>query len=109
MMVGAHSDQTEKPFEAALELVKTPRPAAATFASASLREFAYVMAPTSNAPFMAVAKLQAANVPVYRTAGAGTFGPGTWVVPATAESGQILSQVSRATGIEVRAPDRPLE
>jgi hypothetical protein len=109
MLMGVDVDQLDQPFDAALELVKTLRPAPATVASPSTREFAYVMAPSSNAPFMAVAKLQAANVPVYRTIDGGTFGPGTWIVPATAESGQILTQVSRATGIEVRALDRSID
>ena len=47
MLMGVEVDQIEKPFEAALELVKTPRPAAAAFPA--LPSGAYLIDPSSNA------------------------------------------------------------
>jgi hypothetical protein len=108
LLMGVDVDQIEQPFEAQLELVKALKPQAPAFPTVSLQQFAYVIGPSSNAAFLAVAKLQAANVPVYRTADSQTFAAGTWIVPATAESGQILLQVSRETGLEVRALDRQI-
>ena len=104
MLMGVHVDQIEKPFEASLELVKTPRPAAPAFTPVA--SGVYTMDPASNAGFIAVAKLQAANVPVYRAADSSSIPAGTWIVPATAESTRILGEVSRSTGLAVRGGER---
>jgi hypothetical protein len=106
MLMGVDVDQIEKPFEATLELVKSPRRAARTFPT--ITQGSYLIDPASNAGFIAAAKLQAAKVPVYRAADSGTVAAGTWIVPVTAESGRILAQVSRDTGLDVRAADRPM-
>ncbi len=107
MLLGVEVDQIEKPFEATLELVKNPHPAVPSFPSTARGN--YLIGPTSNAAFIAVAKLQAAKVPIYRVATeSGTIAAGTWVVPVTPDATRILSQVSRDTGLEVRAADRPI-
>ena len=106
MLLGVEVDQIEKPFAATLELVKSPRPAATMFPTVS--QGTYLIDPSSNAGFIAAAKLQAAKVPVYRAADSGTVAAGTWIVPVTADSGRILAQVSRDTGLAVRAADRPI-
>ena len=106
MLMGVEVDQIEKPFEAALDLVKTPRPAAPAFPSVTQGSF--LIDPSSNAGFIAAARLQAAKVPVYRAADSATVAAGTWIVPVSAESGRILGQVSRETGLEVRAADRAI-
>src|SRR5262245_30158219 len=106
MLMGVHVDQIEKPFDASLELVKAPRPAAAPFPSAA--QGTYLMDPASNAAFKAVAKLQAANVSVYRAAAAGAVAAGTWIVPVAPESTRILSEVSRETGLGVRTAEKPI-
>ena len=106
MLMGVAVDQIEQPFDAALEPVQTPRPAVTTFPS--MGQGSYLIPPSSNAGFIAVAKLQAAKIPVGRAASvAGTL-PGTWIVPMSAESGRILAEVSRQTGLEVRGSDAAL-
>ena len=60
----AHCSQPT--FEATLELVKTPRPAATAFPTVT--QGTYLIDPSSNAGFIAAAKLQAAKVPIYRAA-----------------------------------------
>jgi Zinc carboxypeptidase len=105
MLMGVDIDQIEQPFDASLDLVKTPRPSAPVFPA--IAQGQYLIAPTSNAGFIAAAKLQAAKIPVYRAADSTTVTAGTWIVPVSAESGRILSQVSRDTGLEIRGADRP--
>jgi hypothetical protein len=104
MLMGVDVDQIEQTFEAALQLVKAPRPIAAPFPSAT--SGAYMIDPGSNAAFLAVPKLQAANVPVARVAGDSPVPVGTWIVPVTTDSTRILKQVSTDTGLVVKAgPD----
>jgi hypothetical protein len=62
---------------------------------------------------MAVARLQAADVPVFRTDAARTIGshayaPGTWIVPAGADARRVLEAVSKQTGLIVGGLDEPL-
>jgi hypothetical protein len=104
VLMGVDVDQIDQPFDAALEVVTTPHPATPTFATRT--SGFYTMDPGSNAPFMAIAKLQTAKVPVFRAAEATAVPAGTWIVPATTESTRILSQVSHETGIEVRGVDQ---
>jgi hypothetical protein len=69
MLMGVDVEQIDQKFDAALELVKTPRPVTMPFPSAAGAEYvAYAIDPASNAAFIAVARLQAANVPVFRVA-----------------------------------------
>src|SRR5439155_17624364 len=53
MLMGVEVDQIEKPFEATLEFVKSPRPAATTFPTVS--QGTYLIDPSSNAGFIAAA------------------------------------------------------
>jgi hypothetical protein len=101
MLMGVDVDQIDQKFDAALALVKTPRPAAATFPLNA--KGLYRFPPTTNASFMAVAKLQAAKIPVYRAAS-----DGTWIVGASTESGQIVREVSLATGLTVTLQQSPI-
>ena len=71
LLMGVDVDQIEQKFDATLELQKTVRPATPAFPTPPAGG-TYLMDPGSNAAFMAVAKLQAANVPVYRVAGGST-------------------------------------
>lgn len=64
------------------------------------------MSPAQNAAFMAVARLQAANVPVFRLPGGRALPAGTWVVPISAEATKILTQASQDTGLVVQSADR---
>jgi hypothetical protein len=105
MLMGVDVDQVEKPFDATLELVKTPRPAVTPFPSVARGD--YLITPSSNAAFMAVPKLQAARIPVARAAGSGAVAAGTWIVPVSPDSRRILTQVSRDTGLEVRGAEQP--
>jgi Zinc carboxypeptidase len=93
MLMGVDVDQIEQPFDASLdnatnaELVGTAVP--------PLPKWAYLLDPESNAAFIAVARLQAANVPVFRAAAAFESGgqkraAGTWIAPPTAEASRIL-------------------
>jgi hypothetical protein len=104
LLMGVDVDEIEQPFEAPLELVAAPKPAATAFPSRT--SGVYLMDPGSNAPFKAVGPLQAAHVPIFRTAETAALPAGTWVVPATADSTRLLADVSRDTGIEVRGADR---
>lgn len=106
MLMGVDVDQIEKPFEASLELVKTPQPASAPVPS--LARGSYLIGPESNAAFIAVARLQAANIPIGRAVGSGALRAGTWIVPASAESTKILTQVSRETGLDVIGTGSPI-
>src|SRR5262249_1247635 len=73
-------------------------------------KYAYLLGPESNAGFKALARLQNANVPVYRAArafesGGATFAPGTWIIAPTAAAARILETIARDTGIHVAATD----
>src|SRR4029434_8786617 len=63
LLMGVDVDQVDQKFDAQLEPAKTLKRDPAFSTSRSV----YLMDPGSNAPFMAVAKLQAANVTVART------------------------------------------
>jgi hypothetical protein len=106
MLMGVEVDQIEKPFDAALAPVKAPRPSAPPFPANA--QGAFVIGPASNAGFIAAAKLQAARLPVYRAADGTAVAAGSWIVPVSPESARILAQVSRDTGLEVRAAERPI-
>lgn len=108
LLMGVQVDQIDRPFEASATLVKDLKPSASAMPASP--KWGYLVGPESNAGFMAVAKLQAAHVPVLRAAsafesGGRTFAPGTWMVPPLAEATRILSDVSRATGLPVAGTD----
>jgi hypothetical protein len=101
MLMGVEVDQIDEKFEAALEPVQTLRPVAMPFPTTA--STAYAMDPASNAAFIAVAKLQAADVPVFRVPANAPVRAGTWVIPATPASTKILSEVSSQTGVAVQS------
>jgi hypothetical protein len=105
MLMGVAVDQIEQPFDAALELVKAPQPASSHFPVEIGGN--YLITPSSNAAFIAVARLQAAKIPVGRAVDNATVAAGTWIVPMSAESQRILSEVSRATGLQVSGTAQP--
>ena len=104
LLMGVDVDQIEQPFDAPLELVKALKPEAPAFPPDA--SGVYLMDPGSNAPFMAIGRLQAAKVPVYRVAAHNSIPLGTWIVPVTAESRNILQEVSRTTGMKVSVGPR---
>ncbi len=106
MLMGVHVDQIEKPFDAALELVKAPQAAPGLFPRDP--KPLYTFGPSSNAAFIAVARLQAANVPVARFADSRTMVAGTWIVQGTADAQRILADVARTTGLQVQGQNGPL-
>jgi hypothetical protein len=106
LLMGVTVDQIEQPFDAALEPVKSPQPVRHNISLTGPGEF--LIAPTSNAAFMAVARLQAAKIPVARAASVAGVAPGTWIVPQTAESAAIVSHVAYTTGLEIQKSPVPV-
>jgi len=108
-LMGVEVDQIEQPFRADLTLLKEIMPPPAPDIPSP--KSAYLIGPESNAGFLAAARLQAANLPLMRSAesfrAAGTnFAPGTWIVPAGSKAGQILAKVSQETGLIISGTDR---
>jgi hypothetical protein len=109
LLMGVEVDEVADPFEAPLELVTTLAPPPSTVPPRP--KWAYLIGPESNAAFLAVARLQQANVPVFRAArevkvGSRTFAPGTWIVPPTTAATRILGEVAAKTGLPVRGADQ---
>jgi hypothetical protein len=110
-LLGVEVDAAAAPFEAKLTRVTDLKPRQSPFPASP--RWAYAVGPESNAGFVAVARLQAANVPVFRTDTARTAGgrahaPGTWIIPAGADARRVLEAVSKETGLVVSALDEPL-
>ena len=110
LLMGVDVDEIDEPVDADLELLEQitpprtpmpPRPA-----------WAYAVSPSSNAGFLAAARLQAAGVLVFRAAGTfnaapgRSLAPGTWIVPPTAEAERVLERTTEDTGIIVTGTDR---
>jgi hypothetical protein len=111
MLMGVQVDAIEEPFEA--NLVDVTKAELRGTAIPTNAKWAYVVSPESNAGFLAVAKLQAAKVPVLRAASgfdlAGhAFAPGTWIVPPSSESTRILREVAQRTGLSFAAANQPV-
>ena len=109
MLMGVDVKQIDQPFDADLELLPAVDPVAA--AMPARPKWGYLVGPESNAGFLALAKLQQANVPVYRAAagfesGGHSFAPGTWIVPPTSEATRVLGEVAKTTGLVVSGADR---
>ena len=68
MLMGVDVDQVDRPFEASLVDVTKAEPPPSPSVPPRRPAWAYLVGPESNAAFMAVARLQAANVPVFRAA-----------------------------------------
>ena len=108
MLMGVDVDRIDEPVDAdltlldAVEPLRTPLPARP--------DWAYAIPPSSNAGFLAAARLQAAGVPVYRASDwfesdGREHGPGTWLVPPTGDAERILERAAEETGLVVTAAD----
>ena len=108
MLMGVDVDRIDEPVDAdltlldAVEPLRTPLPARP--------DWAYAIPPTSNAGFLAAARLQAAGVPVFRASDwfesdGREHAPGTWLVPPTGDAEGILERVAEETGLVVAAAD----
>jgi len=111
MLMGVQVDEIAEPFEATLVNVTKAELRGDIFPLTT--KGAYLVPPESNAGFLAVARLQAAKVPVFRAAasfdlGGRTFSPGTWIVAASPESTRILKELAVTTGLPVAAANQPL-
>ncbi|MGH9347330.1 MAG: M14 family zinc carboxypeptidase [Vicinamibacterales bacterium] len=109
LLMGVEVDQIAQPFEAGLELMKTVDVPASPLPARP--KYAYLVGPESNAGFKALAELQKANVPVYRSAegfesGGRQFAAGTWIVSPVPSAAKILATVAKETGLPVSAADR---
>jgi len=109
MLMGVDVDQIDEPLTADLELLAEIVPVAAPMPPRP--GWAYLVSPTSNAGFLALARLQKAGVPVYRSAaafeaGKTRFEPGTWVVPPSRTATRVLGSVAEQTGLEVAGAER---
>ena len=110
-LLGVDVDPVAAPFEARLTRVTNLGPRQTPFPGPP--RWAYAVGPESNAGFIAVARLQAANVPVFRTdaartAGGRAYAPGTWIVPPGADARRVLEASARETGLVVSGLDEPL-
>ena len=110
MLMGVEVDQIEQPFDVRLADASKAEPRGVT--PPAPPKWAYMFGPESNAGFLAAARLQAARIPVFRAArsfesGGRTFGPGTWIVPVTADSARLLTQTA-AVGLTVSGADSPV-
>ena len=111
MLMGVDVDQIEQPFDASL--IDVSKAEVRGTSMPGVPKWAYLVGPESNAGFIAVARLQAARVPVFRaagsfTSGGRTFAPGSWIVPATSDATRVLREVVPQTGLDVAAADSPV-
>lgn len=110
-LMGVEVDPIAQPFQASLERVTDLEPAPSPLPAPP--RWAYLFGPESNAGFVAAARLQNANIPLFRTASETTLNgqrlaAGTWVVPASSEVRGLLETVSRETGLDVIGANEPL-
>ena len=111
-LLGVEVEPVAAPFDAPLQLVRTLGPRPAAFPAPP--RWAYVFGPESNAGFIALGRLQKVSLPVFRTSASTSiagraFAPGTWIVPASAESRRMLEEVSLQTGLPVFGADEPVD
>ena len=109
MLMGVDVDRIDEPVEADLALLETIEPRRTPLPERPA--WGYAIPPSSNAGFLAAARLQAAGVPVHRAAqgfqaGGRQHAPGTWLVPPTGDAERILGQVAEEAGLVVTAADR---
>lgn len=109
MLMGVDVDRIDEPVHADLALLERIEPRRTPLPGRP--SWGYAVPPSSNAGFLAAARLQAAGVPVYRAAerfesGGREHAPGTWLVPPTGDAERILERVAEETGLVVTAADR---
>ncbi len=107
LLMGVDVDQIDEPIAADLQLLETITPRQTPMPATP--EWAYAIAPYSNAGFLAATRLQAAGVELRRTAewlatDAGEWAPGTWLVPPTPDARRILAHTAAETGLVVSDP-----
>ena len=106
MLMGVEVDRIDEPLDADLTMLERIAPLRSPLPARPA--WGYAIPPSSNAGFLAAARLQAAGVPVYRAAerfeaGGRDHAPGAWLVPPTRAAEQILEQVAEETGLIVTA------
>ena len=107
LLMGVEVDQIDEPVRADLELLREITPSQTPMPPHP--DWAYAISPSSNAGFLAAARLQAAGVPVFRAADAldaddgVRLEPGAWLVPPSREVERVLAEVSEQTGLVVSA------
>ena len=109
MLMGVDVDRIDEPVHADLGLLERIEPRRTPLPGRPA--WGYAIPPSSNAGFLAAARLQAAGVPVYRAAerfesGGREHAPGTWLVPPAGDAERILERVAEETGLVVTAADR---
>ena len=110
LLMGVDVDKIDELVRADLELLEEISPPQTPVPPRP--DWAYTMSPSSNATFLAAARLQNAGVPVYRAADAfdasdGTrYEPGTWIVPPSSEAEAVLRRGAEETGLIVSGSDR---
>ena len=98
--MGVEVAQIENPVNADLELLDTISP---VFKALPTRpNWAYVIKPSSNASFLAVSRLQAANIPIYRASdwfevNGQEYAPGSWLVTPTEETAVSYTHLTLPT------------
>jgi hypothetical protein len=109
MLMGVDVMQVEGKFDAELEHLEEISPPPAAFPRKP--NWAYLIGPESNAGFLALARLQKENVPVFRAAkgfqaDGEQHSPGTWIIPPKGKAGAVLQAVSKETGLKVSGTNR---
>ncbi|GAB2934642.1 hypothetical protein GCM10027280_23130 [Micromonospora polyrhachis] len=110
LLLGVDVDAVQDSFTARLERVGHIGPTPVRMPTAPRASGAYLVSPHSYAIGKMLAALQAANVPVFRSAGtfaaAGRdFAAGTVIVPPSGQARTVLARVSAETGVPVFATD----
>ena len=108
-LMGVETVQIDEPLGIELNRVDAVSPPSVRLPDA---RWAYVISPTSNAAFKAVTSLQAAGVPVFRTAAATMAAgrdleAGSWIVPASEQAQALLQATATETGLNVGGLDSP--
>ena len=110
LLMGVDVDRIDEPLDDRLDLERLGEVRPARTPMPPRPGWAYAVGPESNAGFLAAARLQAADVPLYRAAegfrAAGReWAPGTWLVPPASEATRILDRTAAETGLAVHAFD----
>ena len=109
LLMGVDVTQIDDPVIAELEPLKQINPTVPPMPP--VPAWGYLIGPGSNAGFLAATRLQQAGVTLYRAgerfvSGGREYAPGTWLVPPSASTADILARVSRETGLVVDGADQ---
>jgi hypothetical protein len=109
LLMGVDVSQIDDPVIADLEPLEQINPTVPPMPP--VPAWSYLIGPGSNAGFLAASRLQQAGVTLYRAAerfvsGGREYAPGTWLVPPSANTADILARVSRETGLVVDGADQ---